>query len=393
MLNLRPPHVSLEEATDEYWTRKRILSWVLMVGIAIAAIRYFNKPSGPATIHPEDIQQATVPPRLDGTHPCVFASLSGSTMTTGLGQCATPTEPHGATDRFEVDLRYGAFVLRQSDLLLNDVFDAPFTRAYFSSDWVAANPVHAFGLKTNHSYDIALVGTRKPYTYMMLLLEDGDFLYFKRISAGTGFEDAVFLHTETSTRFYKSTIAWNSDGWTLRLADGSQFLFPEAYLSKNLAQTAPYQATDAAGNKLLFQRNTARDLEQVLTPHGHWIRFQHDPQSRIIQAQDDAGNSVHYGYNDDGLLAFATHSSGASRAYEYQGQLMRAVRDEHGQTLVRNWYESGRLIRQQYANGDTYQFEYNWRPQQSHMDAVTVTLPDHSAKRIVLTNSIPDRMQ
>jgi hypothetical protein len=133
----------LVKTTAEYWTRKRILSWALIVGIGIAAITYLTKASGPAKISPEDIQQATVPSRLDGTHPCVFASLSGGSMVTGLGHCATPTEHHGATDRFEVDLRYGAFAVRQSDLLLNDVFDAPFTRSSFSSDSAFAGSLRA----------------------------------------------------------------------------------------------------------------------------------------------------------------------------------------------------------------------------------------------------------
>jgi YD repeat-containing protein len=383
----------LVKPSAEYWTRKRVLSWALTVALTIAAIAALRRLNGPATINPDDVTRAIVPARMDGTHPCVFASLSGGSMTTGLGECATPTERKGSIDRFEVDLRYGAFVVRQSDLLLNDVFDAPFTRSYLSDDWLALNPVHAFGLKTNHSYDIAPIGTRRPYTHMMLVLEDGDFLYFNRISPGTSFKDAVYMHTETSTRFYKATIAWNGDGWTLRLADGSHVLFPEAYLAKNLAQSAPYEVENAAGDKLLFQRDSERNLQRVLTPHGHWIQFHYDNQSRITQAEDDAGNTVRYGYNDDGMLSYAAQSSGPAREYEYQGQLMTAVRDEHGQTLVRNWYDSGHLVRQLYANGDSYGFEYAWRSEKSYVDAVVVTLPDHTTKRILLDASVPEYLQ
>lgn len=379
--------------TADHWTRKRVLSWALGIGVVLFAVTHLRRQEGPAEISPEEIQRATVPPRSDGTHPCVFASVVAGRIVTGLGQCAMPTEHKGETDRFEVDLRYGAFVMRQSDLLLTDLLDVPLTRSYFSRDWIASNPVHAFGLNTNHPYDIAPVGTRLPYTYMLLVLEDGDILYFKRISQGTGFADAVFLHTDTSTRFYKSTIRWNGDGWNLQLADGSTIRFPEAYGAKNMAQGAPVEMRDASGNKLALQRDAQRNLQQILTPNGHWIRFHYDDQSRIVQAEDDQANSVQYGYNADGMLMFALHSSGAKRIYEYQGRLMTAVSDEHGQVLVRNWYEAGRLIRQLYANGDSYEYEYNWRPEKFFMDGVIVTLPDHSAKLIQLTDSVPDYIQ
>jgi hypothetical protein len=88
------------------------------------------------------------------------------------------------------------------------------------------------GRNSNHSYDIAPRGSRWPYTFITLVLEDSDFLYFKRISDGTGYADAVFMHTETSTPFYKATIAWNGNGWTLRLADGTEVRFPESYNAK-----------------------------------------------------------------------------------------------------------------------------------------------------------------
>src|SRR5207245_9952405 len=115
-------------------------------------------------------------------------------------------------------------------------FEVPLTRSYDSSDWVHSNPVHAFGKNSNHPYDIVPVGTRNPYTYQMILLEDGDFLYFDRISKGTGYADAVYQHTETYTRFYNATQTWNGNGWTMKLADGWEIRFPEAYSAKNAAK-------------------------------------------------------------------------------------------------------------------------------------------------------------
>ncbi len=364
-----------------------MLIWVLAAA-TVAALYAVLPPVHKAEIKPQDVQRATVAPRLDGTHSCVFASVSGAHLVTTVGECATPTLDRREIDRFEVDLRYGAFVLRQSDLFLKDVFDVPLTRSYSSQDW--DDRLHAFGRNSNHPYDIAPSGSRWPYTYITLMLEDSDFLYFKRISEGTGFADAVYMHTETSTPFYKAIFAWNGNGWTLRLADGSEMHFPESYSAKNRAQGASFDLVDADGNKLKFNRDSQRNLKEIRMPHGRWIRFEYDNQARIIQVRDDNANSVQYGYNQNGMLICVNRSSGASRRYEYDGSLMTAVMDEQGRTLVRNWYESNILIAQVFANGEVYRYRYEWSSNNHYADKVVVTLPDHSEKEISPAEAVPD---
>jgi len=368
---------------------KKFLGPSLVVAmVAFLAFSYWQGRPHPAEIREQDVVNATVPASLDGTHPCVYANVADGKITTGLGNCVTPTEHSASVDRFEVDLRYGGFIVRQTDLHINDVFAVPLTRSYFSEDWVAGNQDHAFGVNTNHPYDVGPVGTRFPYTYMMLVLEDGDILYFGRISKGTGFADAVYLHTETSTKFYGATIAWNGDGWTLRRRDGVQMFFPEAYNAKNAAQGAFYEMRDSAGNKLILQRDEERNLQQIATPHGHWIRF-HYNGVHIVRAEDDAGDWASYAYNREGMLSDAIHSSGEERHYEYDGSLMIAVKDEHGNELVRNWYQQRRLVRQEFANGDSYAYSYLSAPR--HFDAVSVevTMPDHTRRTVAVAESIP----
>ena len=104
-------------------------------------------------------------------------------------------------DRFEVDLRYGNFLVRQTDLSLSYTFGVPLARTYNSGDYIHPNRSRAFGNNPNHSFDIAPLGSRDPYTYEMLVFEDGDYLFLDRISEGTSYADAVFQHTEKSTRF------------------------------------------------------------------------------------------------------------------------------------------------------------------------------------------------
>jgi YD repeat-containing protein len=330
------------------------------------------------------------PPRFDGDFPCVFASVTAGNVVPQVGKCAMPTAHAGAEYRFEVDLRYGNFVLRQSDLYLNDVFEVPLTRSYCSNDWVSANPVHAFGRNSNHPYDIAPIGTRNPYTYQMIALEDGDFLYFDRVSKGTGYADAVFQHTETSTRFYKAITIWNGDGWTTKLADGSEIRFPESYNAKNLAQGAPMEIRDAKGNRLELRRDPQRNLQEIKTPNGHWIKFSYDDLSRIKQAEDDAGHWARYEYNAEGMLKSAILSSGRERHYEYDGVLMTQISDESGRVLIHNWFRERFLQRQQFGNGAVYSYSYDWAPEEHYPKTVRVTLPDKTTLELSVGASVPE---
>src|SRR5438067_2544873 len=145
-----------------YWSRKRVLAG-LFVGLAVYTVfgplRTWQRIRAGAEIKPQDITAALTQPRWDGTYPCVFASAVGANTAPSLGRCSTPTIHSASVDRFEVDLRYGAFNLRQTDLRLDDGFEVPFTRTYDSNVWLALNHVHAFGLNSNHPYDIAPLGT------------------------------------------------------------------------------------------------------------------------------------------------------------------------------------------------------------------------------------------
>jgi YD repeat-containing protein len=346
-----------------------------------------------AAMYPEYNRLVAAAPRFDGTYPCVFAPVVAGSTAASLGRCAMPTTHAGGVDRFEVDLRYGAFVLRQTDLELNDDFDVPLTRSYNSEDWLAMNRVHAFGRNSNHPYDIAPLGSRNPYTYQMLALEDGDLLYFDRISKGTGYADAVFQHTETSTRFYKATTSWNGNGWTTKLADGSEIRFPESYNAKNLAQGASTEMRDATGNKLELQRDPQRNLREILTPHGHWIKLAYDDEARITHAEDDSGRWVKYGYNSDGMLISVVNSSGQERHYEYHDSLMTAIADEHWHILLRNSYQSGVLVRQEYPNGDVYKYNYTWSAKRTYAEKVLITLSDRSVQERWVADVVPENLR
>jgi YD repeat-containing protein len=329
------------------------------------------------------------PPTINGEFPCVFESLADPEPHPQLGKCALPTTQHGSVDRFEVDLRFAQFVMRQSDLYLKDVFEVPLTRTYNSGDFLHPNRVHAFGKNTNHPYDIAPVGTRYPYTEQMLILEDGDFLYFPRVSEGTGYADAVYQHTETATDFYKAVTAWNGDGRTTWRTDGFAITFPEAYGAKSMAQGAATEMRDAEGNRLELIRDQQRNLLEIRTPHKKWIKFKYDRQSRITRAEDDQGHWAEYRYDPNGMLIDATLSSGTVRHYSYDGDLMTAIEDENHRVLLRNSYTGRLLTGQDFGNGQVYSYGYAGSADGRYTENVDVTSPDGTKTRVDLASSIP----
>jgi YD repeat-containing protein len=332
-------------------------------------------------------------PTRDGQHPCVSVFPTESSAKPELGKCAAPGERSGAIDRFEVDLRYGNFLVRQTDLSLSDIFDVPLTRTYNSGDYIHPNRSHGFGNNTNHPFDIAPLGSRNPYTYEMLVFEDGDYLFFDRISEGTGSSDAVFQHTETSTRFYKAVTKWNGDGWTTFLTDGTKMDFPEAYNSTNMAQCALIAIRDAEGNKLELRRDDQRNLKEIITPHGRKLKFQYDDQSRIVRAEDDHGQWTRYQYNGGGMLTDVFFSSGRERHYSYDGLLMTLAEDEKHRVLVRNWYRGRTVVRQEFLNGQIVSYEYNGNPAGTYADSVTVSQSDGTRTEVETASSVPNSVK
>ncbi len=339
---------------------------------------------------PEFVDMPAPPARLSGEFPCISGAISSNGIIPSLGTCAMPTAASGPVDDFEVDLRYGRFVLRETDLYLDDVFKVPLTRTYNSNDGASPNPVHAFGRNTNHPYDIAPLGSRNPYSWLTLVLEDGDFLYFDRVSRGTGYANAVYRHTETATPFYKAIQRWNGNGWTMRLADGSQIIFPESYNAKNLAQGAPIAMLNSKGDRLELVRDAQGNLQEIRTPHGHRIRFTYDDRARVTRAEDDAGKWVEYKYDASGMLVAVMRSSGAERHFEYDGPRMTGITDEWNNVLLHNWYGNGDLVWQKFGDRTVYAYRYDRSLDRTYIKEVHVTLPDQSIRDLPVADYLPD---
>jgi YD repeat-containing protein len=252
------------------------------------------------------------------------------------------------------------------------------TRTYISWDYHS----RAFGVGANHPYDICPTGTRFPYTYQDLNLEDGYQVHMPRISKGTGYADAVFRHSDTSSEFYGAQDAWNGNGWTMTFKDGSKFYFPEAYLAKSLAQGAATAMVDPQGHRIELQRDKERNLQELISPSGRKITFRYDSSSRIIEAKDELNNVRTYFYDMTRHIGAVSDATHVLYRFEYapllsepgyDPWLLTRVLDSEGNVLLENKYLWGRVAEQRLADGEVFRYEY--RLNNRDVVQTTVSLP------------------
>jgi YD repeat-containing protein len=382
----------------DFW-RPPFWKWGVFVALtAGAVVLFFRKPA----VHPAKVELlpfSTSPPPRDGAYPylVVSATDTGSVHSQfapvkfkSAFVLSKPTLRHDSPENeFAVDLHNGRFLLRQTDVFVQDILPLALTRTYRT--WEPRS--QAFGVGTNHLYDICPTGDHFPYTYMDLNLEDGRQIHLSRISKGTGYADAVFRHSETSSEFYGAQVTWNGNGWTLTLQDHREILFPDSYQAKRCAQGAPIEIRDGEGHSIRLQRNAERDLQQLISPSGHRITFKYDNLDRITEA-DDVGQIRKYAYSAGHL---DTVSDGVRPLYEFEYEillratgydpyLMTEVKDGNGKELLRNWYsKQGMVSEQRLGDGEVYRYDYLFGKNKEVVETI-VTLPDGSVKSFFFEN-------
>ena len=379
-----------------FW-RPPLWKWTVFLVLLAATVVLARWKPAPRPIKIELLPITDSFPAWDGSYPSVVISLtseSGRVNFKSSISLTRPTVQHDApVNQFEVALDSGMFKLRQTDIFVADVMPLSLTRTY--RVWV--NDPQAFGVGGNHPYDIWPSGTRFPYTYMNLNLEDGRQIYLPRISKGTRYEDAVFRNGNAGSEFHDARVGWNGNGWTLNFRDGRQFLFPESYHAKNFAQGAPIEMRDEHGNRIQLKRDNVRNLQKLISPSGHTITFKYDDASRIIEAQNDAGTIRRYSYNPSGHVETVSDNAHVLYRFEYEWPpqlpggkryLMTSITDANREELLRNWYADGsRVSRQQLANGDVYRYDYLFDKKYNVVET-TVVLPSGEVRHFFVHNGV-----
>ncbi|MFC7529313.1 RHS repeat-associated core domain-containing protein [Actinoplanes sp. GCM10030250] len=273
---------------------------------------------------------------------------------------AQPATAGGASGGDPVDLGTGLLVDEHTDLALDDVMPISVTRTYQQAD----TGRRAFGIGAKFSYSLDLYSENRFYD-CWLILPDGGRIRFHRISPGgeppNGYVNGVFAADPTPTEFGGSILAWNGDGWDLRLRDGTTYVFGDE---------APLQAIrDRHGNTVTITRapsppwtdgiTRARGpITQVTSPNGKWIKFSYDADNRITRAEDVLGRAVTYAY-ENGRLSTVTDVVQGVTTQTYEDGRLKTIRDARGTVYLTNDYDaSGRVIRQTMPGNAVYGFAY-----------------------------------
>lgn len=379
---------------NKFW-HPPLWKWALVLGILACSEFLFLWKPAERPVKVELLRFTDSPPAWDGSYPYVVISPIAATGPAKFKTSISliqPTARHDSpVNEFLVDLHTGRFVLRQTDLFVPDVMPLSLTRTYIAWDYHS----RAFGVGGNHPYDICPTGTRNPYTFTDLNLEDYRQIHFTRVSKGTGYADDISQHSETSSEFYGALIAWNGNGWTLSFRDGRKFYFPESYYAKNFAQGAASEMLDAEGHRIQLKRSNVRNLEELISPGGHMISFKYDPADRIVEAEDDAEHVRKYAYDSRGHLETVSDGSGVLYRFEYaplmhemgyDPWLLTAVLDGNWNILLQNKYLWGRVSEQKLADGELWRYEYRLKGRE--VLQTTVTLPSGQRKEFSFRDGI-----
>jgi len=297
---------------------------------------------------------------------------------------AQPQAAGGGRGGDPVDLGTGLLLDEHTDLAVDDVMPLEVSRTYQQSD----TGKRAFGVGSYFNYSLDLYSENRFYD-CWLVLPGGSRIRYHRVGPGgeppNGYINSVFVADPTPSEFGGSVLAWNGDGWDLKLRDGTTYVFGDE---------SPLQAIrDRFGNTITITRAPSEPwtdgitrargpISQVTSPNGKWIKFSYDSGNRITRAEDVLGRSVSYTYYGDGRLHTVTDVNQGVTTYTYDAGRLKTIEDARGTVYLTNEYDAnGRVRLQTVPGGATYRFAYT-TDAANKVTATELTDPNGHVRRV-----------
>lgn len=338
------------------------------------------------------LELANMPPAKaqlgqSGLPPCLFlvplSELKQPVESGSVDDCRLLVPDGSRWDLFEVYLGTAAVAPIVTDVYVAGAMPLAFTRTYRTlDDWSYRTKIYLMDV-----YDPSLWGTRNPYTYLEWDLPDGLRLPYKRISPGTGFEDAVYETEAHIPIFGGSRIAWNGMGWDLSLVDGATYLSPEAYSAARPLQASLVGIFDRDGNEVRLKRESNGNLVRIESPGGGWIRITYS-ENRIIRVENNSGDKVDYDYDRSIRLRRTTNSQGITRDYAYdaQNRLLKVADSKAGVLLEAAYDSAGKTVEATLGGTSSYYFNYEL-DDRGYVRQVNVIGPQSDVTRVRIADN------
>ncbi|WP_128915616.1 RHS repeat domain-containing protein [Granulicella sibirica] len=289
---------------------------------------------------------------------CDYAESAGSLQSA----LATPDHPPDTSEeRIELRLANGLLTEKHTDFFLPGAIPIRLERAT-SSRWQMAS---AFGMSGSHNYDRYL-GSFDGMRHMVIASAGSSDVGLTRHPSWL---PLLLLNTWVDSDLSGSAlklrwVASPAEHFDLTRYNGEV----DSYLPCTDVEVCYLNAyEDATGQKLIFERDSQRNLLSLRASSGSWVRLTHDSNPevkiRVTEISDSQGRKVKYAYNQRGQLSEAAYPSGEVLSYEYDGaQNLLSVASSLGGgpklPLITNRYERGHLVAQTLTDGHTYRYAF-----------------------------------
>jgi RHS Repeat len=297
--------------------------------------------------------------------PCIFFDYSAGqgikpmpgSLIRGCADAMDPEEDI-SVERFELDLRLGLLIDKRTDLYLPDTIPIQFQRVT-RDGWKGLNP---FGISGSDNYD-KFLSSADNIQISVVRADGGRSELIRQPRWNSNLSLVKYVDLE-NTGFYE--MRWSAtpfEHYDLRRFDGAV----ETYLPCNSPTVWCYLTgyRNPQGQELRFERGDGRRLMRLESPNQNWVRISYDSVGRIEEVLDSKGRRVRYGYDPENRLISAAYPSGEICYYEYdstQHLLTFSVAPDSKakpRVLMRNEYFDGLLVKQTFADGSVYAYNYD----------------------------------